>query len=266
MNKQTLYLAAMIFMAASCSDDITDTTPMTSTGLSPERVAEYIQGSPKTSLRIDLDYVAGMEPNAEVQATFLEKVTPLIDKADGIQISLDDTLTSRSGQSWTFEELVELANDNFDAPTSDTEAAIHVMAVDGFYGDNDSGYSTLGLAWSNRNIVLFRETIDTACSPTEELQKRGLVERACNATLAATWIHEFGHAIGLVNAGLPMVVPHNSAEHPTHSNDPDSIMYWAIDTGAVFDLVKGKVLDDVDPIPPFGDACIADIDALRYAP
>jgi hypothetical protein len=42
-----------------------------------------------------------------------------------------------------------------------------------------------------------------------------------------TLIHEIGHAIGLVNNGLPMVEAHQDADHGAHCNNPDCVMYWA---------------------------------------
>jgi hypothetical protein len=52
-----------------------------------------------------------------------------------------------------------------------------------------------------------------------DLEAEGLVQQW---TLA----HEIGHAIGLVNHGVPMVTPHEDAANPGHDTNEKCIMYW----------------------------------------
>ena len=42
----------------------------------------------------------------------------------------------------------------------------------------------------------------------------------------STLVHEMGHALGLVNTGLPMDVAHQDTAHGPHCNNPDCVMYW----------------------------------------
>ena len=48
-------------------------------------------------------------------------------------------------------------------------------------------------------------------------------------------VHEIGHAVGLVNNGVPMSAPHEDQDHPKHTLNEDGVMYWATETksGAV---------------------------------
>lgn len=39
-------------------------------------------------------------------------------------------------------------------------------------------------------------------------------------------MHELGHAIGLVNNGIPMSSPHQDAEHGAHTTNNECVMYW----------------------------------------
>lgn len=46
----------------------------------------------------------------------------------------------------------------------------------------------------------------------------------------AVAVHELGHAVGLVNNGVPMASPHEDRDHPKHTTDENGVMYWAIET------------------------------------
>jgi hypothetical protein len=259
------FATVALVAAVGCSDDTNPPNP--NPGVYPERVASYIQGSPYTRLSLEVDSVAGLEPNQLVTDGVITRLSPLLDK-DTVEVVFDQTVESNPNKEWTFADLKALASQHYDGPNASDQTVIHVLVLDGHYSETEGSERTLGLAWDNRHIVLFAETLKDTCSPdaNDELKRRGLVERACNATLTGTWLHEIGHVIGLVNNGLEMVEVHNDPDHPHHDADPNSLMYWMFDVVGIFDEVKGKVLDDVDPIPSFGDACLADIDALKNAP
>jgi len=42
----------------------------------------------------------------------------------------------------------------------------------------------------------------------------------------STLIHEMGHALGLVNTGLPMKTAHEDPINKHHCNDDKCVMYW----------------------------------------
>lgn len=244
----------------SCSDDAVETGP-TDQELR-DRVAGYLKPLPLTSIRLEVDQVAGKGPNQDV----IDLVTSHLGYFDKpVSVDLDGTLAASGDGAWTFAELQALATASYGGPKTDDEAVLHVMFVDGRYAEHEDSAEVLGVAWENRHVVLFADTLQDACTPdnNDELKRRGLVIRACNATVAGTWLHEIGHVIGLVNNGLDMVTPHNDPNHPTHDADPDSLMYWQFDVAGTFDLVRGKILADEDPIPPLSAACLADIDAIQ---
>ncbi len=236
--------------------------------IDPDRVANYIKPAPYTTVRLEVDVVSGREPVSDVVDELVVRLEPVLEKSVVVDMQVE---LEPGPDVWSFEELRKVAAAQYDGPTHGEEVVIHVLIVNGSYGESTSDAmvsNTLGLAWSNRNVVLFADALADACTPdnNEELRRRGLVERACNATFTGTWLHEIGHVIGLVDNGLPMVEPHADPDHPAHDDDPESIMYWAFDVANVFDQVRGKILEDEDPIPPFSDACLADIEALRNQP
>lgn len=266
--RPTLAAVALAAAAVACSEE-PEPTPNGEghDDVAAARVASYIRGDAQTRLRLELDVAQGHDPDDELLDDLVSRFAPLLDKPDGVAFARDEVLEAAPGRAWTFDELEGFADEHYGGPEADDEAVIHVMILDGHYAESASSNGTLGLAWGNRHVVLFSETLRDLCEPSqnEELRKRGLVERACDASFTGTMLHELGHTIGLVNNGLDMVTPHNDPDHPTHSDDPESIMHWQFDVAGTFDLVKGKLLDDVDPIPPFSEGCLADVAALRDA-
>jgi hypothetical protein len=76
-----------------------------------------------------------------------------------------------------------------------------------------------------------------------------------------TLIHEFGHAIGLVDIGVPAITRHRDTEHGAHCANPACIMYFrndmvkdGVDFVGSFLIPKQGVL--------FGPECLADAQAL----
>jgi hypothetical protein len=46
----------------------------------------------------------------------------------------------------------------------------------------------------------------------------------------ATVVHELGHAVGLVNNGVPMQVAHEDPSHAKHSTNTDCVMFWQVES------------------------------------
>lgn len=72
--------------------------------------------------------------------------------------------------------------------------------------------------------------------------------------------HELGHAIGLVDRGLPLESPHGDLEHPLHCANPDCVMYYLNE--GVWDL-RDFVLNtfNMGPAVLFDEACLMDVAA-----
>ena len=119
----------------------------------------------------------------------------------------------------------------------------------------------LGLQFG-RHIVLFQETIENVCQSASLPINR---EQTCRATERAIWIHEIGHAIGLVDNGLPMVEDHKDEDRGGHSRHDDCIMYWAYTGDGLGKRMHDFILGDERELG-FDEYCLADIAAARDAP
>jgi len=219
--------------------------------------AAYVRGDFR-ALVIELDVGGGLAPSAGVSDTVIGAMGPLLDKPDGIRVETDTEIpTERLQDEWTFADLQALAAETFDSRGSSDEAVLHTMWLPGRYVAEGGG-TILGVAWSNRHIAMFPETIEASCSgllPTVR-------ERVCTEAQAAVWTHEIGHVIGLVNLGIPMVEDHEDPDHPGHTNDEEGVMYWAYERPAAADLLAARLAGG-GPSFEFGPASLADVEAFR---
>jgi hypothetical protein len=77
----------------------------------------------------------------------------------------------------------------------------------------------------------------------------------------STLVHELGHAIGLVNNGVPLVSAHQDGPHGAHCTDTSCVMYWQNEgASAMAAWATQYVLSNSTIL--FKADCLADVDAL----
>jgi predicted Zn-dependent protease len=102
---------------------------------------------------------------------------------------------------------------------------------------------------STRVIAIFKDVVRSTSVGQAELVSK-YVEQT-------TLIHEMGHALGLVNNGLPMITPHQDHAHGAHCNDPKCVMYYANEGVASLISFAKKVSEDLSIIM-FDQHCLED--------
>ncbi len=70
----------------------------------------------------------------------------------------------------------------------------------------------------------------------------------------AVLVHEAGHNLGLVDNGIPMQTPHKDAQHGNHDSNQNCVMYWAVESSLISQLL-GTVPRDYDA------NCLAELQA-----
>lgn len=224
------------------------------------RIPAYLKASPYSRLVLEVDATEGFGPRPAVESAVVETLRGVVDKPGGVSVTRDQTLPRKgSTYEWTENELDQLADSTFTlAPVAGT-VRMHVMFLDGQY----KGGQVLGVAWGSTHLVVFKETIERSCRSG---LGSTLGERVCESAEQGVWVHELGHLLGLVNNGLRMVAPHESAEHPGHDGSDRCVMFWAFDTTASLDKVARELLGGGAVNLQFDDACKADLAAGRAAP
>lgn len=251
--------------------DLPDSHPPADAGVAdmaaePEprpRHVDLIRGDRFPRLVIEIDYVPGTLPEMSVFADVIAIFDEVLDKPGGIEVQIDGELVGRGPDyRWPFDEVSALERETYDLEVPDDTIKIHMLWVDGKTEQDTDRGALLGQAWSNRNIVMYRDNIEEAC----EMSGGGfplLSGQICDAAYVAVLTHEIGHVIGLVRAPVEMVEPHEDDEHPHHDLDPDCVMYYAYEGSAATSALGDRFLSGEESAPRFDDACLADIAAVR---
>lgn len=232
----------------------------------PELSEGYIRADRYTRLVIEVDYVEGNKPTPEVADELAAGLVEQLDKPAGVEVVYDQVLEPRGEDyGWSLDELFSLASATYNLDVSADTIRMHTLFVDGHDARDGEDGTSLGLAWSNRHMVIFKEKLAEVCEADagETLRRQGLVEAACEETELAIWTHESGHVMGLVNYGVPMVEDHEDPEHPHHDRDEDCVMYWAFERRQAFENIGQRYVEEGSPELGFCPACLEDIAAVR---
>ncbi len=127
------------------------------------------------------------------------------------------------------DEIRKLAADQ-GSPNADGVAVLHLLYLGGQYETD----GVLGVAVNGDTIAVFPDTVRSSTSP---FVTEARLERAVTT-------HELGHVLGLVDIYLNE--NRDDPEHPGHSRNRGSVMYWAIETSLVGQVLGGPPPVDFD--------------------
>ncbi|MBW3613776.1 MAG: hypothetical protein KY439_00485 [Actinobacteria bacterium] len=145
-------------------------------------------------------------------------------------------------QEWTAESIRDTADRLTKAGQGGGRAVLHVLFLRGNLRGNDE---VLGVAVRGDVVAIFSDSVAAAGTP---LVSGGAIEDA-------VLIHELGHLLGLVD--LVLDTGRADPEHPGHSRNRDSVMYWAVESSLVTQVLAGG------PPRDFDSQDLADLAALR---
>ena len=155
-----------------------------------------------------------------------------LDKPSGVEVRRGAPVnTSRS--SWTVEDLLALERSARSDRSGGSRATMWIVFLGGTFEPNENA---LGVSFAASAAAIFRDRIDDA---TSALIIASEIERS-------VLVHEAGHLLALVNIGYQSRFAHEDAAHPNHSNNRDSVMYWAVEDISLRTLLSGGPPDDFD--------------------
>lgn len=163
-------------------------------------------------------------------------------------------LPEQGKTTWTTAEVFSLAQSVWSDETSSTTAHFHILFLGGNFVDNGAVKPTvIGISLNGKSVLaVFKEVITASSSSAV----RRYVEQA-------TVVHELGHALGLVNNGLPLNSAHQDTSHDKHCTNSNCVMYWQNEGGADLAAFVQQVIDTGETVM-FGSECLDD--ALAYHP
>lgn len=219
-----------------------------------------------TRVVLEVDYAPGAEPYAGTTAKGFTTWKLFADNAQklfegrGKQIVAPTTLGEMqaeqgvTGADFTSQQILDIARQHRDTASTADTAAYYAIWLDGYLRDEQGvRKDVLGVSLgSTRVIAMFKPVIrDAGATPG--------IEQFVEQT---TLVHEFGHAIGLVNNGVAMAAPHQDAAHGAHCQNDRCVMYWANEGAA--DLIPFVVrFTKTGDTVLFGDECLADVRAAK---
>lgn len=259
MTLKTFYYPLLLLLfCISCSKDsetkiITDENgdpktvdPVANQKSVGDSANDFLTAAPFASIRFEIYYVAGMKPTANTISNFESFLEDRLNKPGGISITFQE-IASPGKTTYSITDIIELEDDIRTAYNEKDEVAVFGLYIDGEYSENTENGSVLGVAYRNTSFVIFEETV-------QSFSGRPL---APSTTVLETTVmnHEFGHLLGLVNAGTPLQTDHQDVAHGRHCTNEDCLMFWTAETGeGLLNMISGGV------IPTLDSQCLADLE------
>lgn len=247
MKRLTL---AVVFLAglAACGDDSGDAAP---SALDPEI----------TRVEFEIDYEVGAEPYTfslltlgspwKLFKTNVEAVYQNISPEISVPSSLDEmqAFPADGVDEYDVHAIVAVADSRRDTATTATTRSFYVVFLNGYYqvdGIRDGG--VIGVSIGNTGIIAMFKPVYDAQNGASIVEQTAL-------------LHEFGHALGLVNKGLLVTSEHHDTPNGPHCLNPDCVMFWQNEgLNNILGFVARLIFDDGDVL--FGAECMADINAV----
>ena len=193
-----------------------------------------LQSSKFTNMMIEIDYTEGYEPQSQTLSTLKSRIESVCDKPGGVTIKTTQTDFDH-GDIWSADDVREIGRDTRETqPQDGSTLRWHLLFPNGSYESN----SVLGVAVDASTAAIFLDDVRDA---------EGWLGRPSAEDIeTAVTVHEVGHLLGLVNLVYTSPAAHEDSEHSGHSNNEDSVMYWAIESGDFSSFVNDEVPDDFD--------------------
>jgi hypothetical protein len=196
----------------------------------------FLRPSGSSQLVVQVLTVAGAEPRRST----LDRVVEVLRQVSGKPVrTIGGSVAGRS--TWSASDLRDAA-DAQSAPVPEGTAVLRLLFVS---GRSEQGDGVLGITTSGDLAAVFTDRVDAAATG---LVSPSTIERAVT-------VHELGHVLGLVD--LFRHTGRADPEHPGHSANTRSVMYWAVESTLIGDLLTGGPPQDFDA------ADLADLAAIR---
>ncbi|MBC7868292.1 MAG: hypothetical protein H7X88_12225 [Gloeobacteraceae cyanobacterium ES-bin-316] len=204
---------------------------------------DLLSGDVYQSINLEILYMPGYLPDAAAINNLTSFINSLVKKPGGIQVTYKPIAASGK-TTLTLEELRAIEKANRSVFTSGNAIGVCLMYTDGGY----SQVNTLGVAHLNTSMAIFGKTVHDNSGginqPTQTKLETIVTE------------HEFGHILGLVDLGSPMLVNHKETSTNTnHCNNTSCLMYFATNVNSMGGiLISG-------PVPVLDANCKNDLTA-----
>lgn len=179
---------------------------------------------PQGAERIVVEVLA--QSGAEPRQTTLDKVVRVLRDASGKPVSVAGTIALPAGDGTTSDdEIRDLADRHGRAVQSTEQAVVRLLYLKGAYEPTGS---VLGIAVRGDTAAVFSDAVRRTAR--QSLLSVSTLEDAVTT-------HEIGHLLGLVD--LVLHTGRQDPENPGHSPNRNSVMYYAVESDLVTQVLDG---------------------------
>lgn len=188
-------------------------------------------------IEVDLLVQTGASPDASVIAG----VVALLKQQSGKPVTLSGPRNISGGNVYSAQQIRDIGNASSQRQGHDDTAVLHLMYLRGQF-ERDG---VLGVTVRGDTTAIFLDQVAGAATP---LVSEARIERSVVT-------HEIGHVLGLVD--LFLGTKRGDPDHPGHSRNPRSVMYWAVEADVVAQVLGGP------PPVDFDSTDLADLARIR---
>jgi hypothetical protein len=172
------------------------------------------------------------QDGAAPDAGTISHLGQLLGAASGKQVAVDGPDVIGGGaRDWTQQEIVAAAADAAQIESGRSQVVLRLLFLRGTF---EGKSSVLGVAVAGDVAAIFSDRVDAAAGL---LVAPSVVEDAVTT-------HEVGHLLGLVD--LLLHTGRGDPDHPGHSRNRRSVMFWQVESDLVTQLLDGGIPRDFD--------------------
>tara|TARA_B100000003_G_C10818564_1_gene325865 strand:- start:43 stop:801 length:759 start_codon:yes stop_codon:yes gene_type:complete len=161
------------------------------------------------------------------------RINEVCDKPGGITIKAKE-VSFGTDTIWSSDDVRDARWKHGDDAMGSSTLHWYFLFPKGVHTDD----SVLGVAVDASTVAIFKDSVDEA---------EGFLGRpSAEEVERAVTVHEAGHLLGLVNLVYTSPIDHEDPNHKGHSNNEDSVMYWAIESNDVGNFITGDIPDEFD--------------------
>lgn len=225
----------------------------------------YLQAQPYDELLIEIAAAPGRAPSQEALDHLDYFLETKLNKPQGIHVVVNPPIAETGRTYHSLEDLQNLERQHRRYYSNSKLLTVFYLFPDGFHADDAASSDsrmTLAVAHQATSVAVFADALRMRAVAAENSSPDTLLTYQLLEKFALT--HEFGHLLGLVNLGLPMVDEHlhSGAAYPGgptvpahHCNDPSCLMYYRIDEDTLVERLGNAEVPDLDA------GCLSDIRA-----
>lgn len=188
--------------------------------------ARYLRPSESERVLVQVLVQDGAAPQPAVP----ERIGQVLASLSGKPVSVTTAAVPGGPRSWSSDDLRALADSSAPAQTTQ-QAVLTLLFLRGGFAQNESA---VGVAVRGDVAAVFAERVTEAAGV---FGRRSAVEDAVA-------LHEVGHLLGLV--GLVVDTGRADPDHPGHSPNQGSVMYYAVESTLLGSVLAGGPPRDFD--------------------